>query len=445
MNEFLEKYLESKKSEMLSVLAEFIAIPSVSYDTENVTKALRFALDLGRKLGLKAESLLGDRVGIIEAGEGDETLGILAHVDVVSPGDIEDWNTMPFEATEKDGKIYGRGTLDDKGMVIASIYALKAVTELKLPLKKKVRIILGTQEEVEWTDMDEYVKTYELPDYGFTPDGEYPICNIEKGSADILMEFDIFDEALKDGGIYLSEVKAGIASNIVPGRAAAALSNGKTITAVGKQVHSCQPELGENAIFNLCGELNKLNLKENKLLKLLRAVEEDLSDIFGKKIGIYSESEYYMGEFVHRNAFSPTIFKSEGGKATLNVNVRFAYGGNADEIISSFEDWAKKHSGKIISHSVLPAVFVSKDKPFLSVLAEAYEKISGLKNEFTLAYGGSYAKAMPNVVSWAPIFPGEEDTCHEPNEYIGIESFMMSTKIFAEVISNIALSEKSFK
>lgn len=444
MNTYLENYLEEKRDEIIDVLSNFIAIPSVSDDEQNVRAALHFAIDMGKKLGFDSKSVLNDSVGIIEIGDGDENLGILAHVDVVSPGDLEEWKTPPFEAMIKEGKIYGRGTLDDKGMVIASLYAMKAVNSLNLPFHKKVSLILGTQEEVEWKDMEKYVKNFPLPDYGFTPDGEYPICNIEKGNADITMEFDVND-IMEEGTLFVKEITAGIANNIVPGKAKAILSNGKVIFASGKQVHSCQPERGENAIFALCDELSTIDLAENKLLHLLKEVKLNFSDIFGKKLGLYSESEYYAGEFVHRNAFSPTIFVSENGKLKINVNIRFAYGESYEKIKDKFKEWSEANGGRITSDSSKPAVFVSKDRPFLSVLAEAYEEISGLRNEYTLAYGGSYAKAMPNVVSWAPIFPGEEDTCHEPNEYIGIESLMKSAKIFAKAIAKIALSEKSFK
>ena len=91
------------------------------------------------------------------------------------------------------------------------------------------------------------------------------------------------------------------------------------------------------------------------------------------------------------------------------------------------------------------AVFDSKKKPFLKAFAKAYEEVSGFKNEFSLAYGGSYAKAIPNVVAWGPIFPGEQDTCHEPNECIGIDSLLTSAKIFAQAFYEIGTTEKSFK
>ncbi len=443
MNSLLVNYLDENKKEIIGKLSELVAIPSVSENEAEVKKALQYVLNLGRELGFESDSLLDGRVGTIEMGEGDETLGILVHVDVVSAGDVQEWDAPPFEATVKDGKIFGRGTLDDKGMVIAALYAMKAVKNLGQPLKKKVRLILGTQEEVEWTDMNEYVKKYELPDYGFTPDGEYPICNIEKGNGDIMIEFEAGDRP--EDGIYIEEIKAGVAKNAVPGRASATLSNGEIINAAGRQVHSCQPEKGINAIFELQGELSKRKLANNNLLTLINEVRKAFEDIFGESLGLDSESEYYKGEFVHRNAFSPTILKTENGKAKLNINIRFAYGADFNEILKKIEEWAESLGGRVIGVHSTPAVFVSKDKPFLGALAEAYEEVSGLKNEYTLAYGGSYAKAMPNVVSWAPIFPGEEDTCHEPNEYIGIESLMTSAKIFAEAVSKIALTEKSFK
>ena len=440
----LKEFLKAHEKEMQSDLMDFIRIPSVSSDHENVVKALHFALDLAEKYGFETESFLDDQVGMIRMGTGDETLGILTHVDVVPPGDTADWDTDPFEPVIKDNRMYGRGTIDDKGMIVASLYAMRAVRELGLPMYKKVELIMGTQEEVQWVDMDAYVKEYPLPDYGFTPDGEYPICNIEKGNVDQLMEFDVKDETEPEG-LYLKGLDIGIANNVVPGKAKAILSNGEEIVAAGKAVHSCQPERGNNAIFILKDELKAMGVASNKLMKLLEAVSEDLSDPFGSKVGLYSEDEYYMGEFVHRNAFSPTIFKAEDGIATLNVNLRFPYGEEAENIRAKLDAWAAKNGGKTVKFSSLPAVFVSKERPFLKVFAEAYEDVSPFENEFTLAYGGSYAKAMPNIVSWAPLFPGEEDTCHEPNEYIDLDNMLMSAEIFAESIGRIVLSEESFK
>lgn len=149
MKTYLLQYIENNKDEMLKDLADFVAIPSISSDKEKVRKALEFALKLGADMGFRVENCLNGQVGVIEIGQGEETLGILSHVDVVPAGDLEEWETDPFEAVIKDGRVYGRGNIDDKGMIISSLYAMKAVSEYGIPLKKKVQLILGTQEEVD--------------------------------------------------------------------------------------------------------------------------------------------------------------------------------------------------------------------------------------------------------------------------------------------------------
>ena len=444
MDRRMTDFIDRNKDEILMDIKELVAIPSESDDHEKVRESLRASLEMAESYGLKAYSVLDDQVGIVEMGEGPETLGILAHVDVVPAGDPEAWDTDPYEAEVIGDRLFGRGTLDDKGMVVASIYAMRAVRELGLPLKKKVQLIIGTQEEVEWSDMEEYVKAYPLPDYGFTPDGSYPICNIEKGFIDHTMEFSLEDEKEPEG-IYLKELNVGTAVNVVPGEALAVLSDGEEIRIQGKACHSSQPEMGINAMLLMGDELKKRALAENRLLRLLFDVCDDFRDHEGGSLGLRSESEYYEGEFVHRNIFTPTILKSKDGKAEFTVNVRFAYGQSRELIIETLDKWAKDHSGKTLVCDSQHAVFVPKDRPFLQAFARAYEKVSGFKNEFVLEYGGTYAKAMPNIVSWGPLFPDDRDTCHEANEYLEVEGLMLSTKIFAEAISEIALTEESYK
>lgn len=452
-NEALLRYLDSRKEDIVRDVCEFVKIESVSDNPVKVNEALEYILSLARSFGFKANALLNGQVGVIEIGAGDEVLGILSHVDVVGPGDIARWISKPFEPVVRKGNIFGRGTLDDKGATIACLYAMKAVCELAVPLTKKVQLILGTQEEVEWSDMNAYVRECPLPDYGFTPDGEFPMCNIEKGAMDIILSFPLQEPSdIPVKGKYLTFLDAGTASNVVPGTCTAEIieyQNGReertVIKVQGKAVHSCQPEKGENAIFKMAEQLGTMELSENMLYSLLKMINEKLGDVYGKGLGLYSDSEYYGNEFVHRNVFSPTLFKVKEGKAIITVNVRFPYGADESQILKVLQEIARSYGGDGRLDGFLPAVYVSKDKPFIKALTDAYEEMSGRKNEFVLAYGGSYAKAMPNIVSWGPIFPGEEDTCHEENEYISINSLMDNAKIFASAISRIVLSEKSFK
>lgn len=183
MEERLNNWIDGRQQEIIQSLSELVAIESVSTNLPKVKEGLQWIVSQANRMGLQASSVLDGQVGVVELGSGAETLGILTHVDVVSPGELDQWNTPPFQAELIDGKLYGRGTLDDKGMIIAALYAMKAVLALGIPLRKKVQLIIGTQEEVSWSDIAAYVKAFPLPDYGFSPDGEYPICNIEKGSA----------------------------------------------------------------------------------------------------------------------------------------------------------------------------------------------------------------------------------------------------------------------
>ena len=443
MNIKMKEYIDKHQEDMIRDLAELVAIPSESDDHEEVRKALKATIELAVRYGFKAYSVLDDQVGIVEMGEGDETLGILTHVDVVPAGNPEGWLSDPYKLEIRDDKIYGRGTLDDKGMVIASLYAMMAIKDAGLPVNKKIQLIIGTQEEVEWTDMDQYVKEYPLPDYGFTPDGSYPICNIEKGYVDHTMEFDVSKDA--GSGLTLEELDIGTAVNVVPGNAKAVLSDGQVIQAQGVQCHSSQPEMGVNAMLLMGDELDKKGLTPNALSELLKAICSDFRDSEGGSLGLRSEDEYYQGEFVHRNIFTPTVLKAKDGKAEFTVNVRSAYGESQEKIIETLDNWAKAHGGKTISCDHQHAVFVPKDRPFIQAFGEAYEEVSGLKNDFVLEYGGTYAKAMPNIVSWGPLFPGDKDTCHEDNEYLTMDGLMVSTKIFAEAIAKIVETGESFK
>lgn len=449
---------------MQDKLAELIRIPSVSDDIDQVHRALDFVLRLGGELGFEARTCADGQVGVIEwkaSGSGiagssavnptavTETLGILCHVDVVPPGPLDEWKTDPFEPVIKEGRMYGRGTLDDKGMVIAALFAMKAASDIGQARGgkpyKNVRLIIGTQEEVSWVDMDQYVKTEPLPDYGFTPDGEFPVQNIEKGIADYEFEFDAKG----------CEITAGTAINSIPSKASVKLPGGEIFEAVGKTCHSSEPDRGDNAFFNLgkvlaareaAGTASETDRDAAaRAAQIISEFEKAFGDVFGRNLPIYKETEYYDGEWVHRNTFAPTIVRTANGKITIGADVRFAYGTAPEDITKCMEDFAKSLSGTVKPIEIMPAIFIPQSKPFLRAFAEAYEAKTGKKNEFTLASGGSYAKAMPNIASWGPIFPGEEDTCHEPNEYINLQSLKKCFEIFAEAISEIVFSEKSFK
>ena len=450
-------WIEANRDEMIRETCGLVSIPSVSENAEQVGKALDYVIALAERLGFRGRKVLSGQIGIIEAGEGPETFGILAHVDVVPPGDLAFWQTDPFRPVVKDGAIFGRGTIDDKGPIIACLYAMKAAANLGIPFRKKTMMILGTQEEVEWTDMEAFLKSgLPLPDYGFTPDGEFPVCNIEKGVLDIEVICPK-DSAPQGEGVFLRGLSGGTVSNIVPDHAEAILLRRSrqpdgsmkeeefTVAEKGVSVHSCQPEKGENAIIKLCKTLGTQSLAEGNLTKLAAVLAERFSDLRCGGIGMATEDEYVNGEFVHCNMLAVTHMIDEPEQVRVTINIRTVYGVSDDAFVSAVEEAFAGTPCRIGKVTGLPPVYISRERPFMKAFARAYETATGTKNEFTLAYGGSYAKAMPNIASWGPLFPDEEDTCHEANERITIDGLLLNAKIFAAAIGEIVLSADSYQ
>ncbi|WP_156647735.1 Sapep family Mn(2+)-dependent dipeptidase, partial [Loigolactobacillus coryniformis] len=273
-----EKEVKQREPEMLADLAELIAIDS-SRDDEHKTAtaplgegprdALRKVLSFGERDGFTTKNI-DNLAGRIEYGDGAEALGIFAHMDVVPAGD--GWDTEPFKLTEQDGKLIGRGTSDDKGPSIAAYYGLKIVRDLGLPLSKKVQLIFGTDEESDWTGLNRYQETQKMPDFGFSPDAEFPIINGEKGITDLTIKFPTLAQSTT-AALNLQSFEAGLRSNMVPQKATAVVTGATelntafdaflaanpvtgqitqnddqtTITVLGKVAHSMAPEDGINA------------------------------------------------------------------------------------------------------------------------------------------------------------------------------------------------------
>ena len=183
----MKEYIDSKKDEMIQELKNVISFKSISEEADNpdepfgeeCKKVLEYVLDLGAKLGFRTKNIDG-YCGYIEFGDGEEMVGIIGHLDVV-PANLEDgWKSHPFIAEVRDNKLYGRGAIDDKGPVIASLYAMKAVQE-KMQVNKRVRLILGLNEEKNWKCINYYKQNEEVPTIGFSPDADFPCIYAEKG------------------------------------------------------------------------------------------------------------------------------------------------------------------------------------------------------------------------------------------------------------------------
>lgn len=466
----IDEWLNNNKDSMISDTMELLKINSESYDREEVTKALDKALEIAKGLGFKTEKRAKGEVGVVFFGEGDETLGILAHVDVVPIGDEKAWTHSPYGEVFEE-KIYGRGIVDNKGMVISSLYAMAAVKALKLPVYKKVELIIGTREEITWDDLEEYKKEgHTLPDYGFTPDGEFPIINREKGNVELNLKF--ADEKC-EGDFEVIEFKSGEAVNSIPdfafvkikgnfdliekkvleynSHADKKLSIAKEaedvflITAQGKASHSSLPELGDNALVTLCDFLRNINFNHKGIKSLIKfACDNFNNNYYGEKLGLPKHKNEINGEELGRTTIAPTMLYKDN-EYNLFLSIRSVYGTKKDEIINFFNKLSSFYSYTYIVTDYLEPLYVPKEHKFIKILENSYEEVTHLKADFILAGGTTYAKAMPNTVAFGPIFPNDQDNSHQKDEFILINKFMEATKIYSLVISEVLVNEDSLR
>jgi len=467
----ISNWLAENKGSMINDTMELLKINSESYNREEVQKALNKTMEIAENLGFKTEIRANGEVGVVFFGKGVETLGILAHIDVVPIGDIAAWTHSPFGEIFED-KIFGRGIIDNKGMVISSLYAMAAVKSLNMPIYKNVELIIGTREEISWDDLLIYEKeNHSLPNYGFTPDGEFPIINREKGNCELCITF--ADESC-DGEFELMDLKSGEAVNSIPDSAWAKIKGNfdilknlvlefnvtnqnekltitkisddiSIVSASGKAAHSSLPEHGDNALVTLCSFLSKLSINNKAVKNLSFFVHNFFNDnYYGDKLGLPKHEEFINGEEMGRTTVAPTIVYMEK-EINLYLSIRCVFGTKKNEVINMFDKLRNQYTFNYIITDYLDPLYVPRDHKFIEILEKVYGTVTNTKAEFILAGGTTYAKAIPNTVAFGPIFPNDIDNAHQKDEFIVVDNFMKATEIYSLVVAEVLLNENSLK
>lgn len=447
------------QDDFLEDLKELLRIDSVRNDDEATdefpvgpgpAKALHKVLEIGKRDGFETKQL-ENWAGHIEYGDGDEILGVLGHVDVVPVG--SGWNTDPFDPVIKDGKLYARGSSDDKGPTMAAYYALKIIKDLDLPVNKKIRVIIGTDEESEWQGLAHYLENEKMPDLGFSPDGNFPIINGEKGN----YEIDIETKASNEGDLTLVLFEAGLRSNMVPQDATAKIatedpealrdafdafisdqpvegnaeidSQTVTLNVVGKAAHGSKPQIGVNAATYLAVFLNTLDLggDAKTFTNLVETYLHD--DPYGEKLGVAQEDDV-MGNLTS----NPGVFRFEDGdKGLITVNMRYAVGDN-DMLTNQVTNTLTGEDVKIHVKKGKVPHYVPGDDPLVQTLLDVYARQTGFEAHEQVIGGGTYGRLLDRGVAFGALFPDSTDTMHQANEFMTIDDLMNAMAIYAEAI-----------
>lgn len=453
----LKDAVARQQNALLQTLQESIRIPSVRETDASgapygakIRQCLHHTLDAAEKLGFSVSNM-NDQVGWCEYGSGAEMVAVLGHLDVVPAGD--GWCGNPFSGDIQDGKIYGRGSVDDKGPAIAALYALNALKESGLKLHRRIRILFGTNEETGAADMKYYLAHGgELPKMGFTPDGEYPVINGEKGIVNVTYQH----SWRQDGPMYLTLLRGGEAPNVVPASAVAELKcssetaeqlcvglpdkvsctqipGGVRLEARGVSAHGSTPEEGENAIGRLLLALGAL---------LPAGETGDALRFLGEKIGMETDGSA-LGIALHDDVsggLTLNLGTIQGDETGVRLCMNYRY-----PVTKQLEDCAPilqkafESAGFTTAEQVhKKSLYIPESSTLVQTLLGVYSQMTGLPAKPKSIGGGTYAKSLPNIVAFGPIFPGDEVREHKPDEFIEIEQLMKNAQIIAQAMYQLA-------
>ncbi|MBU4438357.1 MAG: Sapep family Mn(2+)-dependent dipeptidase [Acetobacterium sp.] len=380
-----------------------------------INEAINYVLNLGESFGFKTKNCDG-YCGYIEMGQGEEMIGILTHVDTVPVGD--GWSVNPFDLTIDGDKVYGRGTIDNKGPTLVALYAMKALADSGALINKRVRLIIGGDEEgEEWHCMNRYKATEEAPTYAFSPDSGYPAIFAEKGILNVCIKKHL-DPSIHKLGFF-----SGNQINTVPDYAKAIVSDA-VYESTGKPAHASQPHEGINAMFLLASELRMLGL-EHPFLDLI-----DIATSEGLNID-------FEDEISGKLTINPSIANVNQEKAVLKCDIRYPVTMKGTDIRDHIAKAVTPLGFTVNINYDLPPLHIEKESYLIDALQKIYEDYTGDTTGPKAIGGGTYARAFDNAVAFGGRFPEEPNTCHQTDEYWSIKSMKKNFDIIAKALESL--------
>ena len=452
-----KQIVENNKELIIKKTQELIQIPSVLDESSSsedapfgikIKEALDYMMNLAKEDGFET-ALDGGYAGHVNYGNKDgKVIGVLCHLDVVPEG--TDWLYPPYSAEIVDGKMYGRGTTDDKGPTMAAYFALKFIKDAGIKLKNQIRIIFGTDEETGWRGIAHYLQNFPMPDMGFAPDASFPLIYGEKGRMSYDLTLNSWDDddilvSISGGERYnvvLEEVKAIVKKDLTNEFASYAKDNNLeySVEAIdnlyhlilkGKAAHAMEPHKGINAGTHMCNFLK--DYSNNQMVKYV-ANKHHLSHVC-EKLGLDYE-DYEMGP-ITCNIGIMNINK-EATRVTLDLRYPVRY--DTDNFNQKLEEITSKFNISITDKTNKTPHYVSPEDDLVKLLYQAYVKNTNdsVNKPFTIG-GGTYASILERAVAFGMMMPDEEELCHQRNEYLNLDTLFKGILIYIDAM--LALGE----
>lgn len=451
-------WLEKNWETFLSELSELIAIPSVSRENEDSSapfgnpcaQVLQAIQRIGSRMGFVAENHDGYFATLLWQGESTEEIGIFAHLDVVPEG--TGWKYPPYQATILDDKIIGRGSCDNKGPALSTLYALLYLKSSGFQPKHSIRFFFGVNEEAGMKDIKYFVSHCKMPAFSFTPDASFPVCHGEKGGLNLTATYDV------SGGV-LKGFTSGAAKNAVPALAVAelaldyqtvadalaavadvqveAMAKGCKVIANGIASHAAFPEGSKSAQVVLADALLKTGLMDDKTAGFMKASIAMFSDYYGKGMDIPLEDEP-SGKLTHVGGTA----NLDDGVIRQTIDIRYPVTADREAMMQALTACLEAHGFKLVLASDSKPCYIPKDTEIIRTLTDICNTVLGMDAKPYTMGGGTYARHLVNAVGYGPGVPGEASDAfgpghgggHQPDEYITFDKLRNAYLIYVKAI-----------
>lgn len=455
----VNEWIENHEEELMEEMSTLIGFPGVKSAAAGegapfgmaIKETLDFMLQKAESYGFSCVNMEGyigysDYIGT----EDKELMGILAHLDVVPVDD--NWNTDPFEAVVKEGKIFGRGTMDDKGPALAALFAMRALRECGFEPRKSIRLILGCDEESGMECLKYYCEHGKIPDFSISPDAMYPVVNSEKN-----IYVSPYIRKFEADTVSEIEIQCGEKSNIVPSKARAVLpfeqslveekiskemkllgyeydicmEEEKTVLYIyGISCHASLPESGKNALQGLLHALKCLPLTGVDKLIVDTIYEAFALEYNGQSVGLD------ISDTSGNTTINLGVLNWDKNSVRLAIDMRLPHCVTKEVVDLAINSVLEKALlMKDTNEHFSPGIYFEEESEFIQTLLKVYQSVTNdMETRPIQIGGGTYARQLPNAVAFGTEFPDDENVVHKPNEYITVEKLVLNVKILAKAI-----------
>ncbi len=412
-------YLLQRKDEIVQNLCKLVQIPSVAeFNLDgypygpDCARALDFCAQLCREKGL---TVTNHDYRCVEARLSPESRGrrlvIASHADVV-PADAENLYP-PFGGTIQGDYVVGRGVVDDKGPLIATLYALAFFREKNIPLKNDIRLVFGSNEERGMDDMRHYLEKEGQPDWGLAVDDDFPVTNGEKGQ----IQFTLSGRKHPSVGRVLSE---GERQRMIHDRC--------TICRGGETAVETRQDAADNAVARAVEKHGPL-LAEDAAGELL---EKLCKDTHAALLGLDRQDE----------ASGRTLLRlyqlcTQGDELVCSFDVRLPVTFPVEDAVPLLKSAAERMGFSLEITKLNPGYYVPETEPMVSLLTKLYNDEARADDKPYVMGACTYARLFEHGCGFGggnphevKPFPAGHGGAHGPDEAHNIPVLLTAVKMY---------------